>query len=154
MQQLVLAAAAILSIAANPIDSVDRAGIERAITIYNDGLIAGDPVRVRSAIGESMFMFNGAFSSDPSQWEAHMYVPPERLETWLGNFVGGAGPHRNHYRIVAMNVRANAAVVTTEDSGSNRFRKWDNERVTWTLGKREGQWKIIGFFIRDIRNPG
>ena len=82
-----------------------------------------------------------------------MSVPADRLATWLGNFVGGAGPHQNSFRVVSVNVRANAAVMTTEDSGSNRFRKWDKERVTWTLGKRDGQWKILGFFIRDIRNP-
>ena len=106
-----------------------------------------------AAIGASMFMFNGAFSSDPTQWEAHMYVAPERLDPWLQNYVIGAGPHKVSYQMLSMHVRANAAVVTTEESGSNKFRKWDKERVTWTLGKSDGQWKVVGFFIRDIRNP-
>ena len=148
------AAVASAGMMAPPVEEADHKGIEQAIATYNDGLIAGDPARVRSAIGESMFMFNGAFSGEPTQWEAHMYVAPERLDSWLGNFVRGAGPHQNSYRMVAVNVRSNAAVATTEDSGSNRFRKWAKEQVTWTLGKRNGEWKILGFFIRDIRNPG
>ena len=138
---------------APPIETSDRQGIEAAIATYNDGLTAGDPAKVRTAIGESMFMFNGASSGDPTQWEAHMYVAPERLDTFLQNYVVGAGPHRNSYRLIALNVRGNGALATTEDTGANRFREWTRERVTWTLGKRDGQWKILGFFIRDIRNP-
>jgi len=33
------------------------------------------------------------------------------------------------------------------------FIAWENEKVTWLLGRRSNEWKIVGFFIRDIRNP-
>ncbi|MGH7599212.1 MAG: hypothetical protein ACREOI_22880 [bacterium] len=52
-----------------------------------------------------------------------------------------------------MNIRGNAAVVVTQETGKNKFRAWENEKVTWLLGRRNNEWKIVGFFIRDIRNP-
>ena len=135
------------------VDPAERQAIERVIDTYNAGLTSGDLAKFRSALDDRLVMFNGAFSADPTRWEAHMYVAPERLDQWITNYVEGAGPHINRYELLSMHVRANAAVATTEDTGSNRFRRWDKERVTWVLGKRNGEWKIVGYFIRDIRNP-
>lgn len=131
----------------------DRHAIEAVLKTYNDGLTSGDLAKFRSALDDRLLMFNGAFSADPADWEAHMYVAPERIDQWISNYVEGAGPHANKYALLSLHVRANAAVATTEDTGHNRFRKWERERVTWILGKRNDQWKIVGYFIRDIRNP-
>ena len=131
----------------------DRHAIEAVLKTYNDGLTRGDLARFRSALDDRLLMFNGAFSADPTDWEAHMYVAPERIDQWVRNYVEGAGPHANRFVLLGLHVRANAAVATTEDTGHNRFRKWEKERVTWLLGRRNDQWKIVGYFIRDIRNP-
>ena len=44
-------------------------------------------------------------------------------------------------------------MVVTRESGRNRFRTWNGEIVTWFLGRGPGGWKIVGLFIRDLRNP-
>ena len=131
----------------------ERGQVEGAIAAYNQALSAGDVAKFRAALADQIFMFNGASSGDPTAWESHMYVPPDRIDRWTENFVTGAGPHFNSYKVLSVNIRANGAVVTTEDSGRNRFRSWDKLRVTWLVGKRGADWKIVGFFIRDITNP-
>jgi ketosteroid isomerase-like protein len=143
-----------LIVGATPAAAVaERADVERAIAEYNDALTAGDAARFRASLADQIFMFNGASSGDPTAWEAHMYVAPENLVRWSENFVTGAGPHSNSYKVLSVNVRANGAVVTTEDTGRNKYRSWDKMRVTWLVGKRAGKWKVAGFFIRDITNP-
>jgi hypothetical protein len=139
---------------AKQVSAEDRSGIAAAIATYNKGLTSGDSRLFRSSIAGGIFMFNGAKSDDPTGWEAHMYQPPERMETWSENFVKGAGPHFNEYQLLSVNVRANAAVATTEDTGRNKFRSWSKERITWMLARVDGSWKIIGFFIKDATNPG
>jgi hypothetical protein len=134
-------------------DETERAQVEKAIAAYNESLSAGDVAKFRASLADQIFMFNGASSGDPTAWESHMFVPPERIERWTENFVTGAGPHVNAYKVLSVNIRANGAVVTTEDTGHNRFRSWDKLRVTWLVGKRGADWKIVGFFIRDITNP-
>ena len=148
---LVLAATGASAQPAAPVE--ERAAIEQAVAAYNDALTAGDVARFRASLADQIFMFNGAFSSDPTAWEAHMYVAPERLEQWTQNFVIGAGPHSNRYKVLSVNARANGAVVTTEDTGRNKYLSWDKMRVTWLVGKRADGWKVTGFFIRDITNP-
>jgi len=51
-------------------------------------------------------------------------------------------------------VRGDAALAVTRETGKNRFRSWEGQRVTWLLGRHAGRWGIVGMFVRDERNPG
>ena len=62
-------------------------------------------------------------------------------------------PHENQIRFIHTHIQANAAIVVSIETGKNKFRAWHDEKVTWLLGKDSGAWKLIGFFIRDIKNP-
>ncbi|HEU5039447.1 MAG TPA: hypothetical protein VFT84_01420, partial [Gemmatimonadales bacterium] len=111
------------------------------------------PDRVRATLGSSFIMFNGAHSGDPHNWEVHMYLAGPDLDAWPARFVSGSGPHENALRVVRVNLRRDAALVVTEETGRNRFRQWDGEVVTYLLGREGDRWRIVGYFIRDIVNP-
>ena len=131
----------------------DSAAVVAVVEEYQEGLRRGAPDRVRAVLGSSFIMFNGARSGDPKDWEVHMYLAGSELEEWPGRFVAGSGPHENSIRVVRVHVRRNAALVVTEETGRNRFRQWQEELVTYLLGREEGRWRIVGYFIRDIANP-
>jgi hypothetical protein len=43
--------------------------------------------------------------------------------------------------------------VLPRETGSNRFRTWQDEEVGWFLGRSSGHWRIVGSLIRDIQLP-
>ncbi len=124
-----------------------------AVINYHIGFKTNNPDLVLSTLGEQFFMANGNFSGEPTEWQAHMYLTGADLAAWPGMFLAEAGPYENEVEFLKVDIRGNAAVVVTKDNGRNRFRSWQNEIVTWFLGKHDGVWKIVGMFIRDIRNP-
>jgi hypothetical protein len=141
--------AAVPGIAAAP----DEPAPQTAVVRYHTGLIENDPAAVRTALGKEFLMFNGNFSGEPTAWQAHLYLTGERLDRWPALFLKEAGPYENRFEFLHAHVRGDAAVVVTRETGKNRFRSWRGETVTWLLGRSDGEWKIVGFFIRDIRNP-
>jgi hypothetical protein len=98
-------------------------------------------------------MFNGNFSGDPRTWEVHMYLAGPRLKEWPVNFLRQAGPYENQYQVIRVYLRGDAGLVVTEETGRNRFRQWNRELVAYLLGREDGQWRLVGYFIRDIANP-
>jgi len=68
-------------------------------------------------------------------------------------FLREAGPYENQVEVVRVHLRGDAALVVTEETGRNRFRRWQGELVTYFLGREHGGWRLVGFFIRDIANP-
>ena len=131
----------------------DSAAVVAVVEEYNEALRRGAHERVSAVLGPSLMMFNGAYSGDPRDWEVHMYLTGEALAAWPGRFVPGSGPHENEVRIVGVNVRGNAALVVTDETGRNKFRQWSGEQVGYLLGREGESWKIVGYFIRDIKNP-
>ena len=123
------------------------------ISRFHEGLTAGDPDLVLAALGSEFIMFNGNYSADPTVWQAHMFLTGQALEAWPEAFLREAGPYENQYEFSHTHVRGNAAIVVTRETGRNRFRSWQDEIVAWLLGRRDGEWRIVGYFIRDIRNP-
>ena len=98
-------------------------------------------------------MFNGNFSGDPTAWQAHLFLAGEDLQKWLEAFLEHAGPYENHHEFLHTSIRNNAAIVVTLETGKNKFRSWKKEQVLWQLGKYGTDWKIVGLFIKNIRNP-
>lgn len=45
-----------------------------AVSNYHEGFSNDDPDLVLSAIGAEFLMFNGNYSGDPTDWQAHMYL--------------------------------------------------------------------------------
>ena len=127
---------------------------KRAVSKYHEGFSRGDSDLALSVIGSEFFMFNGNYSGEPTNWQAHMYLEGADREQWPQLFLQEAGPYENQFRFIHEDIRGDAAVVVTLENGKNRFRSWENEMVTWFLGRHAGHWKILGLFIRDISNPG
>jgi len=127
--------------------------IHQPIVRYHQGLIDNNPEAVLNALGREFIMFNGNYSAEPTDWQAHMFLCGQALQDWPATFLNEAGPYENQYEFLRTHIRGNAAVVVTRETGRNRFRAWKDESVTWLLGQREGEWRIVGYFIRDIRNP-
>jgi hypothetical protein len=131
----------------------ETAMLEEAISKYHAGFIKNDTAMVLSAIGKDFIMFNGNFSGDPAQWQAHLFLSGDNLRRWPAVFLKQAGPYENRHEFLHTSIRNNAAIVVTLETGKNKFRAWKNEKVTWLLGKSNEEWKIVGLFIKDIRNP-
>jgi hypothetical protein len=131
----------------------DSAAIVAVVEEYHEGFRRDDPGRVSAVLGPSFTMFNGNFSGDPRTWEVHMYLAGPRLTEWPVNFLRQAGPYQNQVRVVRVNLRGDAGLVVTEETGRNRFREWNRELVTYLLGREGGQWRLVGYYIRDIANP-
>lgn len=124
-----------------------------AVAAYNDGFNRGDVARVRAAIGDTLLMAAGNHSGEPRDRASHQFLAGAALEDWPGWMVREAGPFENRWEVVSVSTRRDGAVVVTRESGRNRFRSWNGEVVTWFLGRGAGGWKIVGLFIRDLRNP-
>ena len=131
----------------------DAKALDGVISTYNTGLSSGNVKMTLSSIGKEFIIFNGNYNADPTGWQAHLFRTGKGLKTYVTNFIRGAGPHENSFKVVHMYARNDAAVVVTRDTGKNKFRTWTDEHITWLLGKRKGQWKLTGYFIRDIKNP-
>jgi len=127
--------------------------VHSPIQLYHQGLIDNDPETVLAALGNEFIMFNGNYSAEPTKWQAHMFLTGQALQDWPANFLNEAGPYENQYEFIHTHVRGESALVVTRETGRNRFRSWENETVTWLLGQREAEWRIVGYFIRDLRNP-
>lgn len=132
----------------------DSAAVVAAVEEYHEGLRRDDPSRVTAVLGPSFTMFNGNFSGDPRAWEVHMYLAGPRLAEWPVNFLEQAGPYENRIQVIRVYLRGDAGLVVTEETGRNRFREWNRELVTYLLGREGGRWRLVGYFIRDIANPG
>lgn len=131
----------------------DTTAIQAVVSSYYSGLNEKNIEQVLSCLAEDFFMFNGNYSGLPEDWQAHLYLREKQLSKWVSGFIQEAGPHENEIQFIHTHIRANAAVVVTVETGKNKFRSWHEEKVTWLLGKDSGAWKLIGFFIRDIKNP-
>ena len=131
----------------------DSAAVVAVVEEYHEGLRRDEPGRVSAVLGPSFTMFNGNFSGDPRAWEVHMYLAGARLVEWPVNFLRQAGPYTNEFHVLRVDLRGDAGLVVTEETGRNRFRQWDRELVTYLLGREDGRWRLVGYFIRDIANP-
>ena len=126
---------------------------KKAIAQYHNGLITNNPAKTRAVLSSQFMMTNGNYSGDPIQWQAHMFLTSPDLDAWPALFLQEAGPYQNQVEFLHVDIRGDAALVVTKDTGQNRFRHWQDEIVAWSLGRYDGEWKIVSMFIRDIRNP-
>jgi hypothetical protein len=129
-----------------------------AITIsvenLRKGFNGGDVELVASCFGQSLTMLSGNFSGDPLEWDAHQFLAGAEFRQWAEMMITQAGPQIiTLQEIMRVHERSGAALVVTRETGSNKFREWQDELTTYWLGNIDGEWKIIGFFIRDSRNP-
>jgi len=131
--------------------SPDENALKNTISSYHNGLIKRDQKLFYSSLGNELFM--GNFSNEATQWQAHLFLTGENLQKWADNFIDNIGPHENKFEFMSFYVRNNAAIVVTKETGRNKFRQWKDETVTWLLGKGKDGWKILGFLIKDIKNP-
>jgi hypothetical protein len=124
-----------------------------AVSAFHEGMSGGDAARARGAIGEVLMMTGGAYSGEPRDWQAHQYLRGPAIDRWVSWMLANAGPFSNRWEVDAVSQRGDAAIVVTRETGSNKFRSWSDEIVTWHLGRDDGRWRIVGMFIRDLRNP-
>jgi len=123
------------------------------IRAYHEALAAEDPARVVRLLGPTFFMADETPDEGEKRFGAHLFLVGKRLESWPTNYLTEVGPHLNVFETLSVSIRGDAAVVTTKDTGSNRFRTWKDEETTWLLGRIDGAWRIVGMIIRDIQLP-
>ncbi|MBV7333237.1 hypothetical protein KFU94_34445 [Chloroflexi bacterium TSY] len=123
------------------------------IAAYHNGFIINSPQMLLSTLAQQFIMVNGNYSGEPTDWQAHLFLAGNELEAWPALFIQEAGPYKNQFEVLHVDIRGKAAVVVTKDTGRNRFRTWEDEIVTWFLGQYDREWKITGLFIRDLKNP-
>ena len=127
--------------------------IRRLVNDYSNGFVDNDARLTRNAIGQSLVMVNGNFSGNPVDWQAHQFLNEAEINEWISMMLDNAGPFENWIEIKNINLRGNSGLVVTEEKGKNKFRNWEKEEVAYMLGKTAHQWKIIGIFIKNIKNP-
>ncbi len=135
-----------------PVDE-EHVHLKETISNYHEGLSLCMPDLVLSALGDQFIMWNGNYSPDPINWQAHMSLSGDDLDIWPSWMIEQAGPYTNSFDVLSVNVRDNSAVVVTLDTGRNKFRSWEREQTTWLLGKKDGDWKILGYYLQAISNP-
>lgn len=133
---------------------MDRNSLQIPVQNLREGFNNGDVAQIVSCFGPSITMLSGNFSGDPLEWEAHQFLAGDAIRVWAEMMVTRAGPQViTQQEILHVHERVNAGLVVTRESGSNKFREWQDELTAYWLGLIDGEWKIMGFFIRDIRNP-
>lgn len=128
-------------------------GPNEVLRQYHHGYATGDASAIRTAIGPTLFMSSGNHSDSPSDWQAHLFLSGEEIPEWIDFMLAEAGPHANEFVTIQQHERGNSALVTTRDTGSNKFRSWHNEETVWQLGRVANEWKIVGSFVRNLANP-
>jgi hypothetical protein len=151
-------AAAVLVGPAKVASAAQASGVEQeaiigVLSAYHTALQAGEPQKVVKLVGPSYFMADENSSGGSDRLKAHLFLAGQKLESWPSAFLDDVGPYRNEFSVVSVSVRGDAAVAVTRDTGSNRFRAWQDEEVAWFLGRSSGQWRIVGLLIRDIQLP-
>lgn len=132
---------------------VEHVKLKEAIDNYHNGLSQNKPELVLSALGDQFIMWNGNYSPDPVNWQAHMSLSGDDLKEWPVWMIKQAGPYSNSFDILSVHIRSNSAVVVTLDTGQNKFRRWEGEQSTWLLGKKNDEWKILGYYLQNMSNP-
>lgn len=124
--------------------------VENLREAFNDS----DVELVTSCFGPTLTMLSGNYSGDPLAWDAHQFLVGAEIRQWAEMMITLAGPQIiTQQEIKRAHERAGAALVITSETGSNKFREWHDELTAYWLGNIDGEWKIMGFFIRDSRNP-
>lgn len=137
----------------NAIHQPTNDSIKQLITNYHQGFINKNFDLVRNSIGQQLIMINGNFSNDPMNWQAHQFLNTVQIDDWINRVLNNAGPFNNEIEIKKIHINANSAIIIANEHGNNKFRNWENEQVVYMLGKINLEWKIIGFYIKDIKNP-
>ena len=120
-----------------------------------EGFNNSDIEQIITCFGSSIMMLSGNFSGDPLKWEAHQFLPSDAIRPWAEMMITHAGPQMiTQQEILHVHERVNGGLVVTRETGKNKFREWQDELTAYWLGVIDGEWKIMGFFIRDIHNPG
>ena len=114
-------------------------------TVHNfiTGFTEGNAQQIIDSLGPNIIMVG----SDESHLEAHMFLKGDAIAEWAQGMLDEAGPHTNKYEVVSTSERMSAMIVITKETGSNKFRTWENQRVTYMLGDFDGQWKILTYSI-------
>ncbi len=76
----------------SPKDAVTK--LKEVISQYHSGFINNDTAAVLSVLGKEFIMFNGNYSGDPAQWQAHLFHTGDDLQRWPARFLKQAGPYQ------------------------------------------------------------
>jgi ketosteroid isomerase-like protein len=143
----------LLASSASPAPSPDEAAVVRAVKEYHAAFEAGDPARVLAVLGPTYFIGDEKSAGGGDRMSAHFFKVGDTLRDWPKNFLASSGPYRDSTEVVNVSIRGDSAVVLAKETGSNKFRSWQNEETAWMLGRTDGRWRIVGQIIRDIQLP-
>ena len=124
----------------------------RAVEAFHERLAAGDAAGAAALLGPTLFIADER-TSGGDRLSVHFFRTGPGLVAWPAGYLKEVGPHANSANVLSVSHRGDGAVVITRNSGSNKFRKWENEEVAWFLGKVEGRWRIVSVIYRDIQLP-
>lgn len=115
--------------------------------------LAGDRERAAATLGPSLVMFDTDASGGVATARPHLYLEGDQVREWAVGMIEEAGPHAGALELVETRTRQRAAIVVTRGSGSNRFRRWNDETTVWLLGESAAGWRIVGFSIVTPQLP-
>ena len=134
-------------------NTIQLDSLQLAVYNYHKGFSKQKPDLTRSAISSQLNMFNGNSSTNAIDWEAHMFIQGGEINEWINWMIENAGLFKNDITFKTQNKRSNSAILITEETGSNKFRFWENEEVVYQLGKTNDGWQILSVFIKNLKNP-
>ena len=144
---------AILFLATASAPPGDEEAVAKAVKEYHAAFEAADPARVLAVLGPTYFIGDENSAGGKERMSAHFFKVGQALQDWPKNFLASSGPYRDSTEVVNVSVRGDSAVVLAKETGSNKFRNWQNEETAWLLGRTDGRWRIVGQIIRDIQLP-
>ena len=148
--------AALSLLALQPADTSDEAEREAVVAVlgeYHAAFEAGKPEEVAALLGSTFFIAEDKSSGGADRVGAHLFLAGEEVEQWPAAYLAEAGPYENVFNVLSVSLRGNAAVALTVDTGKNKVRSWQDEEIAWFFGRTEGQWRLVGFIVRDIQLP-
>lgn len=133
--------------------SPTKDSINKLVENFIEGFNQENFKSIRKSIGPTFLQFNGNYSDNPEAWQAHQYLSGKEIDDWVHWMLANAGPFNNRFSLSNIHFRNNGAIVVTKETGENKYRQWNNEQVTYLIGKTAKEWKIVGYFLKDMKNP-
>ena len=121
--------------------------IQQVVSRYHQAITDKDVETAIGCLGETYFRFGrggeGA-ADDPTRWGWPGFGTREDMGQWFS----GGGTYTNTIEFLNTDVRKNAALVVTQETGSSSggdgASSWEGVTNVWCMAHIDDSWRIVG----------
>ncbi len=126
----------------------DEETVKELVREINRGFVEGNLDLITANSVGSYFMWARNHSAEPTNWTAELFdADLSGLQAgWeetcsLGN--------QNELEFLNVHSKNGLALVTTRETGANKFYSWQNRVTTYMAGRLDSGWKLLGVVIEE-----